>query len=154
MSEREAFEIDTELTRDAIYAGIWTRLCNELRQREKEDMLGEYIERFANERGDPAELLDALHHDTSALTEAQRRLLLVHQAALGSIVELDDVRRWMPTAWDKGANPWLWAPTEVRELEDQGADIVPLREFGSHEQLRGDRSGRADPEDWIGGPDA
>lgn len=70
----ETFEIDTELTRDAIYAGIWTRLCAELRGPEEGHRLHEYIERLAVGRGDAAPLLGYLDEDINSLTEARRRL--------------------------------------------------------------------------------
>jgi hypothetical protein len=50
--------------------------------------------------------------------------------------ELDDVWRFMPRAWDESDNRWLWAPSEIQEIEDQGGRVVMVRQFGSDEQLR------------------
>jgi hypothetical protein len=137
MSELETFEIDTELTRDAIYPGIWTRLCVELRGHEEGHRLSEYIERLAVGRGDAAPLLGYLDEDIKCLTEARRRLHVVQQAPFGSMVELDDVRRFMPKAWLEEPGRWIYTDREISETEASGDRVLTVRQFGSDERLRG-----------------
>lgn len=47
----ETFTIETEFVRDSVYAGIWNRLCCELRGNEVGHHLHEYIENHAVRRG-------------------------------------------------------------------------------------------------------
>jgi hypothetical protein len=126
----ETFEIDTELTRDAIYAGIWTRLCVEMRTPPEENRLEQYIDRLAKGRGDPTELLGYLDTDIGWLTDARRRLRAVEGTPLGSEVALDDVRRFMPKAWHEEPGQWIYTDTELREIEEHGGHVLRVREFG------------------------
>ena len=144
---RETFEIDTELTRDAIYAGIWTRLCSAMRGPSEDARLDAYIERFAVSRGQPTELSELfkyLDEDIDSLTKARRELGAVEATPLGSLVHLDDVHRFMPKACHEKANRWLWTDGEVWDVESQGGEVVMVRQFGTNEQLRGDRSQHSD----------
>ena len=67
----ETFTIETEFVRDSVYAGIWNRLCCELRGNEVGHHLHEYIENHAVRRGDPATLFKYLDVDIACLTTAQ-----------------------------------------------------------------------------------
>ena len=89
MSEMETFEIDTELTRDAIYAGIWCHLCNAIRGgRDDGYRVHEYIDSFLEGRGDPlADLLTFLDEDISSLQDARRRITAVQDTPLGAKVK-------------------------------------------------------------------
>jgi len=136
----ETFEIDTELTRDAIKAGVWSRTCSEMADREEDAVWRPGVEPLATKPGEDATAVLAAHADTDIdyLAAARRRFIAVEGAPLGAKVELDDVWRFMPRAWDQDANRWLWAATEIRELEDAGARVIMVRQFGSDEQVRGD----------------
>jgi hypothetical protein len=133
----ETFEIDTELTRDAIYAGIWTRLCVEMRSPPEGNRLEHYIDRLSEGRGGPTELLGYLDTDIGWLTDARRRLRAVEGTSLGSKLELDDVRRFMPRAWLEEPGRWIYTDTELREIEEHGGHVARVREFGSDEKWRG-----------------
>jgi hypothetical protein len=126
----ETFEIDSDLTRDAIYAGIWTRLCVEIRSPPEENRLEQYVTRLSEGRGDPAEVLGYLETDLGWLAEARRRLTAVGATPLGSTVELDDVRRFMPTAWGDEAGRWLYTDTEIEQVEEHGGHVTRVRELG------------------------
>jgi hypothetical protein len=136
MSEVETLLIDSEQTRDAIYAGIWSRLCHEMRGHAEGHHLDEYIERFAARRGDPAKLLDYLDKDVGWLTEARRRVRAVEATPLGWTVALDDVRRFMPKAWKldsdvSGPGEWLYSNHHVEEVERQNpGSVVRVHEQG------------------------
>ena len=77
MSEIDVFVIDNELMRDAISAGIWNRLCTEIRGNEDGHGVDQYIEQLAVGRGDSSKLLGYLDEDISFLSEARRRLEIV-----------------------------------------------------------------------------
>ena len=144
----ETFEVDTDLTRDAIYAGLWTRLCCELRGPAEKARLDVYIERFAVRRGEPTELLGYLDEDVDALTRARRELRTVEATPLGSLVHLDDVQRYMPQAWHEEGNRWIVTDGEIEEIENGGGHVVRVRKFGTDEQLRGDREEVRRSERW------
>ncbi len=144
----ETFEVDTDLTRDAISCGIWTRLCCEIRGRDEGYRVEDYIGQLTDGRDDSTTVLGYLEADIGFLTDARSALKAVEQTPVGALVELDDVLRFMPRAWHEQANRWLWAPSEIRKVEDEGGHVVMVREFGTDEQLRGDR---ADPRSWLDG---
>ena len=139
MSEMETFEIDTELTRDAIYAGIWCHLCNAIRGgRDDGYRVHEYIDSFLEGRGDPlADLLTFLDEDISSLQDARRRITAVQETPLGAKVELDGVRRFMPKARAEKTGRWLYTDVEIRETKSTGDQVLTVRDFGSDERLRG-----------------
>lgn len=134
MSDLETFVIDSELARDAIYAGIWNRLCHEIRGLKAEGRhLNEYIEYLAVARGDSTELLRYLEEDTGCLTTALRQLRSVEAAALGSAVDVNDVWRFMPVAWKSEAasepRMWIYATSEpgrwiYTESETEEAELL------------------------------
>jgi hypothetical protein len=136
----ETFYIDTELTRAAIKAGVWSRVCCELADREEDATWRPEIEPLATTRGQDASTVLARLESTEIdyLADARRRALVVEEAPLSSKIELEDVWRFMPRAWDESANRWLWAPSEMEDVERQGDRVVRVREFGSDEGLRGD----------------
>jgi hypothetical protein len=134
----ETFEIDGELTRDAISCGIWTRLCNEMRGRSEGYRLEDYIGEPTEIRGDVADVRRYLDEDIGFLTKAQRMLDAVEQTPLGSKVEVDDIHRFMPRALHEKTGRWLWAPIEISEAEEEGGHVVMVRRFGDDERLRGD----------------
>jgi hypothetical protein len=61
---KETFEIDTELTRDAIKAGIWTRVCSEMADREEDAVWRPSVEPLAIKRGEDASAVLAALADT------------------------------------------------------------------------------------------
>jgi len=140
MSDVETFKINSELTRDAVYSGIWTRVCAELADHEADRPWRPRVEPLAVTRGgDATALLGYIAEaDIDFLTDARRRFLAVEQTPLDSTVEVDDVWRFMPRAWDEDEGRWLWAPSEITEAENLGHRVMKVREFGRDEQLRGD----------------
>jgi hypothetical protein len=134
----ETFEVDTELTRDALACGVWTRLCCELRGRAEGYHLHEYIGEPTEARIDTGTVMGYLEADMGFLTAARQMLAAVGETPLGSKVQLDDIHRFMPRAWDESTNRWLWAPTEISDAEETGGRVVMVREFGSNESLRRD----------------
>src|ERR1035437_3184196 len=94
MKERsETFIVDSDLQRDALYAGIWNRLCSEIRGPGDGHQLTDYIEQHAVGRGDPATLFQYL----------------------------DDVARFMPVAWREGGptgpGKWIYTNSETEEAD-------------------------------------
>ena len=81
-------------------------------------------------------LLRYLDEDVDSLNRARQMLKAVEATSLGSTVELDDVERFVPLAWkwdsdDAGPGGWLYAPSDVREAEDDRPDlVVRIREYG------------------------
>ena len=139
MRDAEVFEIDTELTRDAIKAGVWSRVCAEMADREEDAIWRPRVEPLATKRGEGStavlENLAAMH--IGYLADARRRFIAVEETPLGSTVELDDILRFMPKAWHEETNRWLWLG-EARDMESQGRQVVWVRAFGTDEHLRGD----------------
>jgi len=123
----ETFVIDTELTRDAISCGVWTRLCNEMRGRADGYHLHEYIGQPIETRIDTTAVRGYLDEDIGYLTRARQMLAAVEETPLGSKVEVDDIHRFMPHAWHEEANRWLWTPDEISEAEDEGGHVVKVR---------------------------
>jgi hypothetical protein len=93
------------LTRDAITCGIWTRLCCELRGRAEGYHLHEYIGEPTETRGDTKAVLQSLDGDIGSLNDARAMLSAVEQTPLDATVELDDVWRFMPRAWERADEP-------------------------------------------------
>jgi hypothetical protein len=140
MSEDETFEIDTELTRDAISAGIWGRVCNEMAGREEDAIWRPRVEPLAKRKGEDAAALIADLADTGVdyLADARRMFIAVERAPLGSKVQLDDISRFMPKAWHEAGGEWVYASSYVEEIESRGGHVARVREFGTDEQWRGD----------------
>jgi hypothetical protein len=116
------FIIDTQLQRDALYAGIWTRLCCELRGHADGHHLWEYIKDHAVTRGEPGpSLFDYLDQDIKHLLQGQADLRSVANTPLGDDVELDDVVRFMPVGWKEdgptGPGRWVATDSEAKELD-------------------------------------
>ena len=135
----ETFEIDTELTRDAIKAGVWSRVCCELADTEEDALWRLRVEPLATKRGQDASAVLAALVDTEIdyLAAARRRFVAIEGTQLGTKVTLDDVWRFMPRALDEDEDRWLWAASEIQELQEQGRRIAMVRQFGSDEHLRG-----------------
>jgi hypothetical protein len=135
----EIYLIDSELKRDALYAVIWTRLCVDVRQgTDPEQNLDHYIERFSNERGDPAEVFRFLDEDIESLTTARRMLRAVEGTALGAEVQLEDVERFMPCAWREsgptGPGVWIYTDSEAEEADLLAPEaVIRLRPPGPPE---------------------
>lgn len=122
MKERsETFIVDSDLQRDALYAGIWNRLCSEIRGPGDGHQLTDYIEQHAVGRGDPATLFQYLDEDIGCLTDARRMLRDVEATAIGATVELHDVARFMPVAWREGGptgpGKWIYTNSETEEAD-------------------------------------
>ena len=94
----EEFTIDTEFVRDSLYAGIWTRLCCGMRGHGQGHRLDDYIDRYAERRGDSGSLITYLEQDAEHLAHALKQPKTVQRADLGATVEVDDVGRFMPVA--------------------------------------------------------
>jgi hypothetical protein len=137
---RETFEIDTELTREAISAGIWSRVCNEIADTPEDATWRLRVEPLAKRRGEDATavLVALAATDIDYLAGARRMCIAVAEAPLGSKVELDDIYRFMPKGWDSAANEWVYSRYGVEQIQAQGGQVVVVREFGSDEDLRGD----------------
>jgi hypothetical protein len=137
----EWFEIDTELTRDAIKAGVWTRASCEMADREEDATWRLSVEPLAKKRGvDATAVLGALADtDIDYLRDARRRFITVEETPLGAKIELDDVWRFVPKAWHEASNEWVYSGDEIEEIESQGGRTTRVRQFGSDESLRGDR---------------
>jgi hypothetical protein len=118
----ETFLVDSDLTRDAVYAGIWNRLCCEIRAaNEEEQQLHKYIEHHAVGRDDPAPQFEHLDEGLGWLAVARGQLRAVERTPLGSTVELDDVERFMPIAWKEngpsGPGRWIYTESETEEAD-------------------------------------
>ena len=75
----ETFEIDTELTRDAIKAGVWSRTCSEMADREEDAVWRPGVEPLATKRGEDATAVLAALADTDIdyLAAARRRFIAI-----------------------------------------------------------------------------
>jgi hypothetical protein len=136
----ETFEIDTELTREAISAGIWSRMCSEMAGNPENAIWRPRVEPLAKRRGEDATALltDLADTDVDYLADARRMCIAVAETPLGSKVQLDDISRFMPKAWHEAANEWVYSGYEREQIESRGGHVTGVRTFGTHEQLRGD----------------
>lgn len=136
--DRETFEIDSELTRDALIAGVWSRVCSEIADTEADAMWRISVEPLAVTRGrDASDVIARLAStEIDYLSDARRKHLAIEGAELGAKVEVGDIWRFTPKAWDETSNRWLWAP-EIEPAESEGHRVLTVRQFGEDEQLRG-----------------
>ena len=122
------FVIDDELIRDAISAGIWNRLCPEIRGHKEGHGVDQYIQTHASGRGNPAKVLGYLDADIGLLADTQRQLKIVRNAPVGSPVELDDVERFVPISWidddPEAPGRWIYTESETEEAELLVPDAV------------------------------
>jgi hypothetical protein len=132
----EIFEIDTELTRDAICAAIWSRLCSSIRGGEDGYRVEDYVATFAETTGDQTTVLDYLDEDTNSLVDAQQMLSTARSAELGAKVELPDIWRFMPKGWAVARNRWIYARDQIPPIEASGEHVERVRDFGTDEGLR------------------
>jgi hypothetical protein len=138
MSVDETFEIDTELTREAISAGIWSRMCSEIADSPEDAIWRPRVEPLAIRKGEDATALiaDLADTDIDYLADARLMFIAVEEAPLGSKVQVVDISRFMPKAWHEAANKWVDS-YEIEQIESQGGHVTKVRMFGTDELLRG-----------------